>query len=283
MDETAKAALRLQVQTVRGLPGEHDRQAWATDQTTIDAVGRALAPVSQAEVRVFIALVYAGVETETLFSSDAHDTIMRRETLRFSARLDAHLAGVSDADEFASDLRRASRFYKAWVAADRRRLHEAAREFEARATEVAAPDVADLVASIARRAFWDVIRRDLREGRHESLLNVLEEMHGSMIALLAHRPTGQDELRDRFDVNWIRQRLAHQAFDEADARNLMEYLASTIREWHASGDADVAAELVVDEAGGDFWSGTLVDFLARAHLHLGHIYSRIVAASASSA
>lgn len=282
MDEDSKNLLRRQIEDLRNLQDESARQAWAMDRKTLDNVAASFALLPHVEVRIIVALLYASNDVDTLFSLQPHDVIMRRETLRFQSRVNAHLSGETSSLDFADDIRRASRFYKAWIVEDERLMREVADEVGQNVVEVPAPDIPDMVASIARRAFWDVIREDIKNDRFDSLLNVLEEMQQSMLALIAHSPSLQDGLKDHFDVKWIRQQIAHDAFDEGDARKLMHYLAQTIREWHAVADAELGAELTTNDTADDFWSGTLIDFLAEVHLHLGVIYARIVEAGASS-
>ena len=281
MDDDSKKLLRRQLDDLRSLDNESARQAWVIDQKTLDDIAASFASLPDVEVRVVVALFYASNDVETLFTSQPHDVIMRSEALRFRSRVDAHLLGATSSVEFADDIRRASRFYKAWTAEDQRLMREVADDAGQDAIEVQAPDLPGMVASIARRAFWDVIRNDVQNGRYDSLLNVLEEMQQSMMALIAHSPSQQDGLQDRFDVNWIRQQLAHDAFDERDARKLMHFLAQTIREWHAVADAELGTALAMNDTADDFWSGTLIDFLADAHLHLGVIYARIIDADAA--
>ena len=283
-----------------------DVEAWMRDADTqaqmrawLEERGVALAP------RIAVAMVLlAGGHVTT----DApHDGVMRREAQRF---VRTACAAMRDPEAPLPDAVRVRRFYAAWKNEDRDRLvshltslaHTAAARgetpdeslFEAIAqvggpadvvrascswARVRAPDLPEHVAAIARRAFWDVVRDGVRQGNFAAFFDVLDEMRSGMLALVAHHAHSADDLRDKLDVAWLRQRYENDALDAESIAQLVLYLAATISGWQAPADADpawlesVRTRLANQDEGPPVF---LVDFLAECHERLGQLYLRIV-------
>ena len=146
-------------------------------------------------------------------------------------------------------------------------------------------DLARIVVDTARRAFWDVVRADLRDGKHDSLFGVLGEVHDAMMALIVHDGRRRDELSDKFDVEWLKQRAANDCLTLEDTKALIAYIADTIQAWQAPVDDAPVREwrrtvddriLSYEGSLDAFVAGHLVDFLAEAHEKLGLIYTRVI-------
>ena len=255
--------------------------------------------------RIAIAMVMlAGGHVST---DSPHDGVMQREAQRF---VRTACAAMRDASAPLPDVDRARRFYSSWKNEDRDRLishltalaHSAAARgetpdegiFESLAqvggpadvvrasctwARVRAPELPEHVAAIARRAFWDVVREGVAQGNFTAFFDVLDEMRSGMLALVAHHAHSADDLRDKLDVPWLRQRHANDALEFESIARLVLYLATTISGWQAPADADPTWLEQVQTRLADAGEGPpvfLVDFLAEAHEKLGQIYLRVV-------
>jgi hypothetical protein len=271
-----------------------DAETQAHMRAWLDERGLSVAP------RIALAMVLlAGGHVIT----DApHDGIMQREAQRF---VRTACAAMRDPAAPLPDVDRMRRFYAAWKAEDREHLlthlvslahsTRGADEsvFEAIAqlggpadvvraslswARVGAADLPEHVAAIARRAFWDVVRDGVARGDYAGFFDVLDEMRSGMLALVAHHGRTVDDLKDKLDVAWLRQRHAHGALDAGDVGNLVAYLATAIAGWQAPADVDPAWAPGVRTRLRDATTPTVVvDLLAEAHEKLGGIYVRLMA------
>ena len=283
---------------------------------------------SRTDARLLLAILFADVNADDIFDRSTLDQVMRREARALRAAFDGATTandneGTSDDDSFDRTFVRVKRVYKAWMARDRNEMVQQlqamivackhdhttppdeqllgqlrqiggedaavrAREAYARHEVVTARQMAERVAQTARRAFWDVVRDDIRAQRYDSLYHVLDELSRAMRALVAHSERHVSELEDTFDAAWLRQRIEADSLDPDEIHALMSHLARTIASWQAAVDRDVVVawadsvcrtEHTIEALLGH----ALVTFLAEAHEHLGQIYMRIVELDSAAA
>jgi hypothetical protein len=143
------------------------------------------------------------------------------------------------------------------------------------------------VRAVAERAFWDALSERVAAGEYDALFSVLGEMQQAMRALVAHSPRAVAELADKFDADWLKQRVDHGALEVESVVGLMRYIARTIAEWQAPADEEQAhawlastEEVLRAHEGSDdlaaFISAHLVPFLRGANEWLGRVYQRTV-------
>ena len=149
-------------------------------------------------------------------------------------------------------------------------------------------DVAPLeqqIAEVAERAFWDVAQERVAGGDMDVLFHLIEEVHKTLIALSAHRPGMQEELRDTCDPAWLRQQADHGALEPDDVRRLVAYLSGVVCDWQAPADEAAAREWAeAEKAAFALADGVepmlrelLAPFLRRAIDQLRTLYRRILA------
>lgn len=163
---------------------------------------------------------------------------------------------------------------------------EARRRFRVQWARVEGRDLLQSVIGIAEDAFWDSLRDKISHGEYEALYSILGELHEAMCALVSHSSRALDDVNDKFDVNWIRQRVQNGALSVPDVHALMDFVMHTIVTWQAPADVPSTASWVKSarhrSASHSLNEVVLVDllpFLREAIKHLKHLYERIVALS----
>ncbi len=253
--------------------------------------------------KTLLAFVFMNKDCDCIFTACRADNIMKREVAGVVDAMNNLLANADDASShgrFVIAFSRACRFYRAWIAADRKSMMDdlmhltlAAKAEGAPAppadliemvrqvggesgsrrvteafnlyTPIARDELARTVTDTARRAFWDVIQNDINNLDYESMYNVLTEMRQAMATLIAHSEQSLAELDDTFDVAWIRQRIEMGAMEISDMHGLMVYIARTIADWQAPADvadSDIWVERAINIPR-DY--GSMAEF-ARVHL-----------------
>lgn len=285
---TLTSQLAEEVARVRATPVFENTVKWMRADDTMSLVRDWLTHIgldaSESRVRMVLAFVYMQLDDESLFSTSAADTIMRREVQRVVRAFDALLADddvVEHRLRFCDACARAERFFETWSTHDRRAMIEQlvalvaacktsvddppnaelleqlqrlggdaavarARAQYAAHVPMSREEIAETVTRTARRAFWDVLRADLVAERYDGLFGVLDEMGRGMRALIAHSERGVAELDDTFDVSWLRQQVEAECLEPDDVRRLMLHLARTIADWQAPIDAAEARTWVAD-------------------------------------
>lgn len=86
-----------------------------------------------------------------------------------------------------------------------------------------------LVENMMKRAYWDLVERDIREERYDTVLCQLIELKELLKEVIPER--FHADLHDRFDIDDIQARLEARALDSGYLVQLCRWIMDTMKEW----------------------------------------------------
>jgi len=151
---------------------------------------------------------------------------------------------------------------------------------------VARDELEGRVREAATRALWDVLKAQVAAGEYQGLFEMLGVLQQAMGALVAHSVSASEELVDRFDANWLKQRAEAGALETGDVHGLIHFVVERIAGWQAPiDDADTrewtaAVEATLASTGGmgldAFISAHMIDVIVGAFGRVAKVYSRVL-------
>ena len=86
-----------------------------------------------------------------------------------------------------------------------------------------------IVSSVMRRAYWDMLEDDVRHQRYETVICQLVELKDlvrSIIQAVYHL-----DLDEKFNIEYVKERIETQSFDQAYLVGLCRWVMETMKEW----------------------------------------------------
>ena len=86
-----------------------------------------------------------------------------------------------------------------------------------------------IVSSVMHRAYWDMLEDDVRNKRYVTVICQLTELKDLIKDIIPQQY--HDDLNDKFNVEYVRQRIEMQTFDQEYVINLCSWVLNTMKEW----------------------------------------------------
>jgi hypothetical protein len=86
-----------------------------------------------------------------------------------------------------------------------------------------------IVQDTMRRAYWDMLEDDIRHERFDTILCQLTELKDCIKDIIPIR--FHATLHDRFDIDYVRQRIMEKQFDHDDIIALCRWVMDSMKEW----------------------------------------------------